>query len=192
MTKKGLVSITVTSPVVSPSWQSGSQDSVLPQRLADKSPILSDNYISKHWLSVPWERYSWDVGNTSIYISISLYLYLYHLFLLYLYLSIYLSCTYLSQRDRGGICNCKLFKVNVLRKRESEAYCQRWSSLFVPLDGILLYFSVTVRKRKGQSEHKEVSTKTWRSERHGWFENVWFNDGYVGGGVGVEESGKIT
>ena len=34
-------------------------DSILPQRLVDRGPILSDIYISKEWLSGPWERDFW-------------------------------------------------------------------------------------------------------------------------------------
>ena len=63
---------------------------MLPRRLGDRGPIFLDD-ILKGWLPGPWERHS-CVGEEA----------------------------FTSQRDRGRICNHKLFLINARRRGLQE------------------------------------------------------------------------
>lgn len=69
---------------------------MLPRRLEDRGPVFLDD-ILKGWLSRPWERHSW-VGEDA----------------------------FTSQRDRGRICNHKLFFLINARRREGQEHIRTW------------------------------------------------------------------
>ena len=69
-----------------------SEEFIVPHRLGDWGPSLPDFF--KEWLSGPWERHCWAVGDG-----------------------------YVSQKDRGRIHNCKPSLVKDVRKRRSRATC---------------------------------------------------------------------
>ena len=68
---------------------------MLPRRLEDRGPVFLDD-ILKGWLSCPWERHSWVEEDA-----------------------------FTSQRDRGRICNHKLFLINAQR-REGQEHIRTW------------------------------------------------------------------
>lgn len=95
---EGLASVNESRLVMCASWQSLMGGFVLPQRLGDRSLTHSDDFISKEWLSDPWERPSGDICIWEIHV-------------------------YASQRDWK---NLKPFWVNALRKASLGPIFRCW------------------------------------------------------------------
>lgn len=80
-----------------------------PQELWGQSPLFLEYYFSRGFLSGLWKRHSWVVNLTGGWEI------------------------YISERQKNNvqflICSFKFSKVNTLRKRRSECYCQEEACL---------------------------------------------------------------